>query len=306
MAFFSKNRSSKKSESWYESEIRKEAEKGFMELEEASKGMKSVEKTKDEKALSEMVLDATAEEIHNDFYSATEVELSNRKPDDDSFDEIKASYERVCKVRELGFTNSKTVEQLSEDFYKMRRYELLRDIHAHFSFKYPQYKFIHRDGIIELCKKYGLVLGKVRHYIGEIPEKNMEDLVNMHISEQDEEWEVAESVFYSSGSSHTYTYERLSKDNVNDKLKKLQGEYKHPGDRHTYDARKRSLLIAAPLGDFDRSKVEPGPGIELIEIPQDDPIVFAPVIHEDQTGYLIITAWGKEASDGMVVNERMN
>jgi len=44
--------------------------------------------------------------------------------------------------------------------------------------------------------------------------------------------------------------------------------------------------------------------ISKIEIP--DPVVLKPVYYGGQKHYLIVTAWGLEASDELVVNEKMN
>ena len=65
------------------------------------------------------------------------------------------------------------------------------------------------------------------------------------------------------------------------------------------------LEIAAPLKDFNMTNAEvKGFKISKIEIP--DPIVLKPVIFNNQKHYLIVTAWGLEASDELVVNQKFN
>jgi len=44
--------------------------------------------------------------------------------------------------------------------------------------------------------------------------------------------------------------------------------------------------------------------ITKIQIP--DPVVLCPVMYGSEKYYLIVTAWGKEASDKAVVNQKMN
>ena len=66
------------------------------------------------------------------------------------------------------------------------------------------------------------------------------------------------------------------------------------------------LEIAAPVKDFsmDGMKIDGGAGgsrrISKIEVP--DPIVLKPVFFNNQKHYLIVTAWGLEAADEMVMN----
>jgi hypothetical protein len=65
------------------------------------------------------------------------------------------------------------------------------------------------------------------------------------------------------------------------------------------------LEIAAPLKDFNMTGAEVnGFKISKIEIP--DPIVLKPVIFNNQKHYLIVTAWGLEAADELVVNANHN
>lgn len=65
------------------------------------------------------------------------------------------------------------------------------------------------------------------------------------------------------------------------------------------------LEIAAPLKDFNMTGAEvKGFKISKIEIP--DPIVLKPVIFNNQKHYLIVTAWGLEAADELIVNQNHN
>jgi hypothetical protein len=65
------------------------------------------------------------------------------------------------------------------------------------------------------------------------------------------------------------------------------------------------LEIAAPASDFDTTGMELK-NFKLSPIEFPDPIVLQPVFFEGSKHYLIVTAWGLEASDEMVVNEKMN
>jgi len=60
--------------------------------------------------------------------------------------------------------------------------------------------------------------------------------------------------------------------------------------------------ICAPKSDFNTMGYEVREGYKLVY----DPIVLQPVEYNGIKGNLIITAWGDEASDEIVVNQTMN
>jgi hypothetical protein len=63
---------------------------------------------------------------------------------------------------------------------------------------------------------------------------------------------------------------------------------------------KAPMQICAPVKDFDmEGKVVNG--YKVINKPAPDPVV----LHAVKGGYLIVCAWGDEASDPMITNERM-
>jgi len=72
-----------------------------------------------------------------------------------------------------------------------------------------------------------------------------------------------------------------------------------------YDVKKAPWEIVAPEKDFilDRSYfINEYHIADTIE----DPVVLCPVSYKGDKYYLIVTAWGDEASDVNVVNERMD
>ncbi len=74
----------------------------------------------------------------------------------------------------------------------------------------------------------------------------------------------------------------------------------------TYMFEKSPVEIAAPLDEMDMgdSEIKNFKIARHIKIP--DPIVLEPVIFQNKKYYLIQTAWGLEASDELVVNEKYN
>ena len=75
------------------------------------------------------------------------------------------------------------------------------------------------------------------------------------------------------------------------------------GIREIY--RKCSLEIAAPIKDFnlDASEVK---DFKISDIVIPDPVVLQPVHFEGKKHYLIVTAWGLEAEDDLVINPTNN
>lgn len=68
---------------------------------------------------------------------------------------------------------------------------------------------------------------------------------------------------------------------------------------------KSPLEIAAPLKDFNMKDYELKDfKLSKIEIP--DPVVLQPVLFKNKKFYLILSAWGQEASDESVINNKFN
>jgi hypothetical protein len=84
--------------------------------------------------------------------------------------------------------------------------------------------------------------------------------------------------------------------------------YHSESDTKYYWFKKKNFIIAAPLKDFDTNgmEVEKFKLIEKKVIPVPDPVVMQPVLYNNIEYYLIVTAWGEEASDVDVVNQIMN
>lgn len=82
-------------------------------------------------------------------------------------------------LNDIGFRNSKATKMYqaivdSEDYRKEfnRRYNGV-------------YKFILREQLERVCEKYNLFVRKLKHFAGDIPEKNIKDMMNFKISPKD-------------------------------------------------------------------------------------------------------------------------
>jgi hypothetical protein len=70
---------------------------------------------------------------------------------------------------------------------------------------------------------------------------------------------------------------------------------------------KKEFAIAAPLKDFNVDDMELTKGeLKRKPVVDEDPIVLQPVRYGGKTHFLIVTAWGDEASDPLVLNQNHN
>jgi len=236
----------------------------------------------------------TVAEIHETFFSEVDRLLENAR----IFREVEiknpTTYEKGKRLEALGFTNAKTVADSNKEQKRLdgleaenKAKQLLVDAIEYFTNKYPLYRFITMDSINRICDKYGLKHGEIYLYEGEVPDKNLAEIENAKIDENDR--------VYSARSEFSSAKVFMSK--------KESGDYRDSDNRFLsyYGWGTLGFIIAAPRKDFRASaQVE---GNEITERPAPlDPIVMMPVIFQRKVFYLIISAWGDEASDPEVVN----
>lgn len=240
------------------------------------------------------------QEIHNTFETEVDNLLEFSKQISPVTTDKQHLIDKHNRLSRLGFINTnegnvakKEVNRLHQVKVENKQKEKLYNAISYFSFTYPQYKFITEDSVNEICEKYGLVFGDVTYYIGDVPDKNLEQMEKFKIKEEDECWEYVQDTMYS------------RKISFHSKEKCFQEQENHvTGFRGGYDigyVNKSNLKIVASVKDFDTSRMELN-GHELKQIP--DPIVLQPVVYEDERFFLVVTAWGLEAED--VVNEKLN
>ena len=272
----------------------------------------SVQEPKIEKTVNEII-----EEIHESFYTEVDRLLEQAKIMKSEKSDNQQLIDKAKKLIALGFKNTKETKLAEEELERLKLIEeenvkkkALIETIEYFSVKYPNYKFITRESVLKICDKYNLVLGWVNDYIGTVPDKNVEAISDFKVDENDE----------------CYARRMISSDQIWVEGKRFERTKSttHPLSKKQYDdlivdpprligskiqAGKCELEIAAPLKDFDmKGKTLEGRQIkvadEMREIP--DPVVLKPVFHNGKKHYLIVTAWGLEASDELVVNQKMN
>lgn len=156
---------------------------------------------------------------------------------------------------------------------------------------YPLNKFIDRDSVERVCKKYKLILTEVSDYISDIPEKNQKEIVSFRFRQGDyrkpEEMDQGRGFDMYFFPRPYYIYDLL--ETAEDKKRKEDCMIKG-----------KDLLIIVPAHKLNLTNKNLDGHIAVRKIK--DPIVLQPV----NAGYLIVSSWGLEASDPEIINPIQN
>lgn len=245
--------------------------------------------------------EAIIAEIHNEFDSASEKLLQEAK---DLLDGVNT--EKAERLKSLGFTQSKPVSETREaQQLKARNEELAKRV-DYFRQWYPHNKFITEQAVQQICEKYGLVFGDAQYYRGDVPEKNVKEMEVFSLRKEDirteSSWEEMITRGFRNSMERVISHGPFGQAIIirdNDTVFGIDYGF---GDepRRKQKKTKPAFKICAPESDFDMTMLRSvGHRLEL-NVP--DPIVLQPV----NGGYLIVTKWGLEASDELVVNEKQN
>jgi len=205
------------------------------------------------------------------------------------------------RLKALGFTAAKEVVEAERILSERKMHEDLVILVQHYRMRYPFNKFITLEKVQEICQKYGLVYGEVSRYTGFIPEVKLSEMEKFKFKKDDGPLE-----FQFGGS--WYSEEDLKKPwSVFPGSKYLDDQEKYDesinagkpmNDHCRY--KDSEFLICAPLKNMNISSREQIINYKIVPVP--DPVV----LKEVKGGFLIVTAWGDEASDPNVVNEINN
>lgn len=238
------------------------------------------------------------EEIHNEFAIAGDRLLATAKK---IISEVK--FDNIIKhgqLKKLGFNNQELVLKNKKQEEIAENQKVISEGIMSAKMKYPNHKFITIDMVEMICKKYKLVFDWVDNYKGFVPDKNINEI----------------EMFFNQYPKLRY------RSHVFDKTgkwwhKKWQGvcyaEIENYNINNHHFNKNTNLLICAPKKDmigggiFGRRLFKSAP----------DPVILFPVsdgngdtrkgTHKSKYfGFLILTAWGDEASDELVVNQNNN
>jgi len=196
--------------------------------------------------------------------------------------------DKVKRLKKLGFVATPEVRQAEEVIAKRKLNADTVKTVKYYREQYPLQKFITETQVKEICKKYGLIYGKVSSYVGFVPESKLKLMEDFVLKEKD-------ACYYLSNPSWGLGGREGMPISYEEYL-----SCKRDGSSRAY--MDNQFLIAAPAKDFNVSAREEIKDFKITNKPVPDPVVLAPV----KGGYLIVAAWGEEASDPLVVNDITN
>ena len=240
------------------------------------------------------------DEIHNEFYTEVDKLLEFAKilkPLDTDKQEL---LNKASRLKKLGFVLVESIIEVKKE--QQRLFELekeniekqaLKKAIEYFSNKYPLYKFITEDSVKRICEKYNLVYGEVQYYKGDVPDKNLKEIENFKIDEKDKLYLLRYISLYSDklDTSRYIGYNEITTN--------------HTTKNFPTKICEASLEIVAFSKDFNLTdEMIIDFKVSKINIP--NPIVLQPVLYNRKKYYLIITTWGQESSDPLVLNPKFN
>lgn len=246
-------------------------------------------------------------EIHETFFTEVDDLLAQAKISKSVETTKQELIDKAARLSSLGFANTKEVQEAQIEIDRLNMLQVENNAKAsmiraieYFSFHYPQYKFITEASVKKICAKYNLVYGNVGKYIGTVPDKNLKHIEDFKIKDEDKAYiEVEEGMFH-----HTTRF--IDQKAYNSGRNPPYYPYASRLVRHGFTTyRECPLTIVAPVSDFNMGKSELK-DFQVSDVFIPDPIVLAPVFFEGQRHFLVVTAWGEEASDQDVVNQKMN
>lgn len=191
------------------------------------------------------------------------------------------------RLLHAGFNSIERVKTMERKADYSRMAETVR----YYVQKYPFYKFITPLQVKEICKKYSLFCGDTGMFIGEIPDKNINEILTFNLAIED-------------APSKETGWSTFGRENNFEKIFLSEGLWCEKKEIEKID-REKQMKICAPKEMFDRTNswgnsgdlsVKDGYMLVL------DPIVLQPV----KGGYLIVSKWGLEGEDADLTNEKLN
>jgi len=197
--------------------------------------------------------------------------------------------ERLLKI---GFTNSTEGALTKECKQRAEKAQKDAEIVLYYQKHYPFNKFITKEQVNEICNKWGLVCGNISQFKGFVPEKNLKEIENFKLRDEDYRYYLSGGFFPFNEDDDfvgNCTFEEYKKEK--EKVNEVHGIYI---SNYSIQKDKPQFKICAPISDMktDRYTLK---GNFLVK---DEPIVLQPV----KGGYLVVSKWGLEANDELLTN----
>jgi hypothetical protein len=224
------------------------------------------------------------QEIHDDFETATQKAVDQTKALLEKEDLDKMSL-RVMRLEAAGFTNMPEVKEFSSKIIKYNKAKEFLTIAEGYAQKYPNYKFVSINTVINICKKYSLMCAPVGKYKGGVPDKNLSEIADFKVAIED--------IYYEKYSNHDRNDVNILEPNKFVNSIEARG-YTTMGPVPKF--------ICAPNDHFEFDRDDKVFGEVFMTRFIKDPIV----LHFVRNGFLVVSKWGTEVSEPELVNEKMN
>lgn len=269
-------------------------------------------------------------QIHKEFKTASEKLLQEANTILQNIGEV--NVDKVERLKRLGFRQVQEVIEKDKKIIQKKLTEKQIKLVKYYNEHYPLNNFITEDQVKHICEKYKLVFTNISRYKGFVPEKNLREIENFKLKDNEKNSITVDAIMYGlrkptvqitlkdfeiKRNAHALEYCHIFKKENNNiyeyafqsdngidfygsDSKNLFG-LAHFGNLR-FKLEKQSLKICAPIKDIDTTGLELSEGYKLINKPIKNPVVLQPV----HGGYLLLTAWGDEASDPILVNALNN
>lgn len=255
------------------------------------------------------------QQIHHEFMTASEVLL--RQANEILSKANETFIEKGERLKKLGFTQTHESIVAGKMLEEKKISETVAKLVMYYQMTYPNNKFITESQVQAICDKYKLVCGPVGRYKGFVPDVKLKQIESFNIFEKD----VDEGHITFDPKKYTYQLDEILKyfpdcrvpfNNFKDGdgwIRIFKDEKDSWGTLigriYEYsEVNRREMFICAPRKDMDMKGLSKIGALFAVvtqkRIP--DPVVLKPV----NGGYLVVAAWGDEASDPIVVNQRDN
>jgi hypothetical protein len=257
------------------------------------------------------------EEIHQSFYTEVDRLLASAKIAQTIDTDKQYLLDKCTRLKALGFTKTKEIIEAENEIAQLElikkenlaKEKLINAIN-YFSFKYPAYRFITQDSVRAICAKYNLIFGTVDKYLGTVPEKNLKQIEEFKIADEDQCYSrvvlVGGPFGFMPVPALTGFISKTELFITDDDLKKAGFSPNFRKMDFREQKTKCELEIVAPATDFNLKGMDVKNHQIINKKPIPDPVVLKPVAYKNEKYYLIVTAWGLEAADELVVNPKNN
>lgn len=254
----------------------------------------------------ELTPEQLIQKLHDDLDTAVVDSYEDARTRSDKMSKFRSENEEILEkaemLKSLGLVNTPTAKNV-EDVEKLEsQVKAEIELQEKYERLFPTYRFITREDMVKICKEHGLIIGGSTDYVKEIPMVNLEKIVNFQTWFNRSKIANLVTYDYSTGTRHS-SDRRVVVETDKEAAIVDQIDKGWVGERYNI-SKSVSLNIAAPATHFDLRGKTISKDFQLGEMVTVNPDPIA--LHEVKGGYIIITAWDKEAEIPEIQNPLNN